>query len=211
MSIIALEWATSNHKKVRTLRRQESPTPNTNMKTTLNKIRFRSPCKVGWEKLLAHLGKTKADKEPLPILTILDSNGFGDALWCLRAVEGYDKKKRLLAVSFARRVQHLMRDQRSIAALNVAERYANGKATDEELKAAAAASSAAAWVAAAAAASSAAASSAAAADAAAKAAAWDVAKAAAWAALYAREASTNPSAELEAQEKLLREMLTTQP
>jgi hypothetical protein len=176
------------------------------MKTTLNKIRFCSPCKVGWEKLLAHLGKTKADKEPLPILTILDSNGFGDALWCLRAVEGYDKKKRLLAVSFARRVQHLMRDQRSIAALNVAERYANGKATDEELKAAAAASSAAAWVA-----SSAASSSAAAADAAAKAAAWDVAKAAAWAALYAREASTNPSAELEAQEKLLREMLTTQP
>lgn len=35
--------------------------------TTLNKIRAHSPCASGWEKLLNHLGKTKADDEPLAL------------------------------------------------------------------------------------------------------------------------------------------------
>ena len=52
--------------------------------TTLNEIRRFGPCKPGWEKLLNHLGKTKADNEPLPLLTVLDSNGLDDAIWCLR-------------------------------------------------------------------------------------------------------------------------------
>ena len=107
------------------------------MKTTLNKIRSHSPCAEGWEKLLSYLGKTKADDEPLSLLTILDSNGIDDALWCLRAVEGYDREIRLFAVSCARQVQHLMTDQRTIDALDVAERYANGEATKAELTAAA--------------------------------------------------------------------------
>ena len=106
------------------------------MKTTLNKIRAHSPCEEGWEKLLKHLGKTKADDEPLSLLTILDSNGLDDALWCLRAVEGRDKEIRLYAVWCARQVQHLIQDTRSLAALDVAERYANGEATVEELDAA---------------------------------------------------------------------------
>ena len=106
------------------------------MKTTLNKIRAHSPCKDGWEQLLKHLGKTKADDEPLLITTILDSNGLDDALWCFRAVEGRDKEIRLYAVGCARQVQHLMTDARSLAALDVTERYANGEATEEELDAA---------------------------------------------------------------------------
>ena len=104
------------------------------MKTTLNEIRKHSPCTDGWENLLKYLGKTKADDEPLSLLTILDSNGLDDAIWCLRAVEGRDKEIRLFAVWCARQVQHLMRDQRSLAALDVAERYANGEATEAELK-----------------------------------------------------------------------------
>ena len=106
------------------------------MKTTLNKIREHSPCADGWEKLLSYLGKTKADDEEISILTILDSNGLQDAIWCLRAVEGYDREIRLYAVWCARQVQHLMADQRSLDALDVAERYANGEATDAELAAA---------------------------------------------------------------------------
>lgn len=47
-----------------------------------------------------------------------------------------NKTLRLLAVRFAREVQHLMTDQRSINALDVAERFANGEATEEELDAA---------------------------------------------------------------------------
>jgi len=47
-----------------------------------------------------------------------------------------DKTLRLFAVGCARKVQHLMKDQRSIDALDVAERYANGNATKDELAAA---------------------------------------------------------------------------
>ena len=104
------------------------------MKTTLNKIRAHEPCKDGWEKLLKHLGKTKADDESLSLLTILDSNGLDDALWCLRAVDGYEKEKRLFAVWCTKKVQHLVTDQKSIKAIDAAKRYAHGKATYEELK-----------------------------------------------------------------------------
>jgi hypothetical protein len=106
------------------------------MKTTLNKIREHQPCKDGWTELLKHLGKVRADDVELDLLTIFESNGLDDALWCLRAVDGRDKEKRLMAVAFAREVQHLMTDPRSIVALDVAERFANGEATQEELRAA---------------------------------------------------------------------------
>ena len=47
-----------------------------------------------------------------------------------------DRELRKFAVWCARQVQHLMTDARSVAALDVAERHAEGLATDEELKAA---------------------------------------------------------------------------
>jgi hypothetical protein len=47
-----------------------------------------------------------------------------------------DKHLRLIAVKCARDVQHLMTDQRSLNALDVTERFANGEATQEELAAA---------------------------------------------------------------------------
>ena len=133
------------------------------MKTTLNAIRAQGPCTEGWKKLLSHLGKTEADDEPLSLLTILESNGLDDALWALRAVQGYDHEKRLYAVWCARQVEHLLTDRRSLDALEVVERFARGRATRGELTAAA-------W---------------AAASAAARAAAGSSASAAAWAAAYA--------------------------
>jgi hypothetical protein len=174
--------------------------------TTLNKIRAHSPCADGWVKLLRHLGKTQADDEPLALVTILDSNGLDDALWCLRACDGIDREARLYAVWCARQVQHLMTDPRSLAALDVAERHANAQATDDELTAAwdaaraaakpaaSAAASAAAWDAARAAASAAArdaasAAARAAAWAAAWDAAWDAARDAAWAAAWGAQAA----------------------
>ncbi len=104
--------------------------------TTLNAIRAHDPCANGWAELLAHLGKTGPDDEPLPLVVILDSNGLEDALWALRAVTGEDARIRRYAVWCARQVQHLMDDPRSLAALDVAERYAEGLATDDELRAA---------------------------------------------------------------------------
>ena len=104
--------------------------------TTLNAIRAHNPCADGWKKLLTHLGKTQPDDEPLPFATILDSNGLADALWCCRAADEHSKTWRLYAVWCARQVQHLMTDQRSLTALDVAERHAMGLATDAELAAA---------------------------------------------------------------------------
>ena len=111
--------------------------------TTLNRIRAHGPCVEGWQKLLAGLGKTAPDDEPLPFARIVEINGIEDALWCCRAEPQYAREWRLFAVWCARQAQHLMTDPRSIAALDVAERYANGLATDEELSAADAARSAA--------------------------------------------------------------------
>ena len=158
--------------------------------TTLNHIRAHSPCTEGWEKLLKHLGKTKADDDRLPFAVILESNGLDDALWCCQVEPQYARERRLYAVWCARQVQHLMTDQRSLDALDVAERHANGAAIDDELAAARAAAGDAAWDAAEAAWDAAwdtawdAAWGAAwaAAGAAARAAAWDAAWAAAWAA-----------------------------
>jgi hypothetical protein len=47
-----------------------------------------------------------------------------------------DRELRLFSVWSARQVQHLMTDARSLASLDVAERHANGEATDKELVAA---------------------------------------------------------------------------
>ena len=139
--------------------------------TTLNRIRQHSPCHEGWTKLLKHLGKTQADDEPLPYSVIARSNDIDDALWCCRAEPDQWKTWRLFAVWCGRQVEHLMEDERSKNALNVAERHANGEATDDELAAAKDAAKAAAWAAAKDAA-----------RAAARDAAWDAAWAAAWAA-----------------------------
>ena len=153
--------------------------------TTLNAIRKHGPCADRWKTLLAHLGKKGADDEPLSLLTILDSNGLDDALWCLRAMPEHNKHWRLYAVWCAWQVQHLMTDARSVAALDVAERHARGTASDHELAAARAAARAAAGDAA---------------GDAARAAAWDAARDA------ARDAAWD--AARDAQKEKLREILT---
>lgn len=101
--------------------------------TTLNRIREHSPCKEGWSKLLKHLGKTQADDEPLPYSVIVASNGLDDALWCCRAEPQHASIWRHFAVDCAEDVRHLMTDERSLRALEVARRHADGLATDVEL------------------------------------------------------------------------------
>ena len=108
------------------------------MKTTLNKIREHEPCTESWEKLLNHLGKTKADDEPLELKTILDLLGIEDAIWALRSLDGKDKEMRLFACDCAESVLHLFEDKypednRPKRAIEVSRLYANGEATIEEL------------------------------------------------------------------------------
>jgi len=161
-----------------------------NSTTTLNRIRAASPCRDGWAELLKHLGKTKADDEPLSLLTVLNSNGLDDALWVLSYAMPDDRLARHFQAWCVEQVLHIfeaeypddssVRDQ--IAMLR------NDTATDDQRDAARAA----AWSAAMAAAWSAA-------RAAARAAAWDDAWSAAWAAAMAATRS--------AQEKQFRKML----
>ena len=180
--------------------------------TTLAEIRAAGPCEDGWAKLLRHTGKTKADNDPLPLLTVLDSNGLDDAAWCLR-VPSLERLSRHFGAWCAEQVLHLFEaevpdDMRPRKAIAVAR---DDNATPEQRSAAHAAAwdaarsaaRSAAWAAARAAARAAAWDAQAARDAA-QAAAWD-----AWAAQAAWDAGAAGAAQAawDAQERQLRKML----
>lgn len=107
--------------------------------TTLNEIRKQWPCSEGWEKALRALGKTGPDNEPLTLLKILEINGFEDAIWALRCIESkYDNATRLFACFCARYVLDIFEreypnDNRPRKAIEVAERFAYGFATERKL------------------------------------------------------------------------------
>jgi hypothetical protein len=143
------------------------------------KIYKHHPCFDGFKTLLESKGLTISDdakniahlrhlisEDEFPLADVVKSNGLDDALWCLRCLPEHGRLWRKYAVWCARQVQHLMADDRSIKALDVAWAHSDGLASDEEL--------AAAWDAARDAAGDAA-----------RAAAWDAARAAAWAAARA--------------------------
>ena len=103
------------------------------MKTTLKQIRTQLPDNKSFNKLLHHLDKQLPDDTLVDIIEVLNSTGLDDTLWCLNAVNGYESEIRLYAVWCARQVQHLMTDKRSLDALDVAERYANGIASSSDM------------------------------------------------------------------------------
>ena len=118
--------------------------------TTLAAIRAAHPCEDGWRKLLGHLGKTAADDESLPLLTVLDSNGLDDALWVLSKAMPDDRLARHFGAWCADQVLHLFEagrpdDLRPRQAISVAR---DDGATAEQLATAEAAAGAAAWAAA---------------------------------------------------------------
>ena len=73
-------------------------------------------------------------------LACTDSQKLHVFLWVkasdgLKGNEGRGQRKlRLFAVACCRRIWHLLIDKRSLEAVEVAERYADGRATDEELE-----------------------------------------------------------------------------
>jgi hypothetical protein len=146
--------------------------------TTLNRIRSAKPCREGWEKLLAHLGKTAADDDPLDLLTVLDSNGLDDALWVLSHAMPDDRLARHFQAWCAEQVLRLFEaempgDDRVRAQIAMLR---NDDATNEDRATARAT---------------------------ARAAAWDAAWAAAWAAARAAAGA----AARDAQERQLRKMI----
>ena len=114
---------------------------------TLKQLRDARACFNGYNKLVASIsGKPLVEgnkyavfdsDEPISIIQILDSNGLDDAIWSLRCIKDADSEARLFAVWCVRQIQYLLTDARSLTALDVAERFAYGLATREELQAAA--------------------------------------------------------------------------
>ena len=135
--------------------------------TTLHAIRAENPCTDGWTKLLSTLGKTRADDEPLDLLTVLDSNGLDDALWVLSYAMPDDRLARHFQAWCAEQVVHHFEAERpdDHRVRNQIAMLRSDEASDEERDAARDAARAAAWDAA---------------RDAARAAAWDAARAAAW-------------------------------
>lgn len=172
-----------------------------NSTTTLSRIREAEPCADGWAKLLAHLGKARADDEPLDLLTILDSNGFDAALWVLSYAMPDDRLARHFQAWCAEQVLHLY-EQKYPNDTRVRDQIAmlrNDDASDQERAAAKAAAWSAAW-------------SASAWSATLAAAAWAAAWSSTWSAVkYAVGAAVGAGAAARAaQEAQLRRMLETQ-
>lgn len=157
--------------------------------TTLAAIRAASPCESGWKKLLAALGKTKADNEPLDLLAVLNSNGLDDALWVMSFAMPDDRLARHFRAWCAEQVLHIFEavrpDDRRVR--DQIEMLRRDDATKAERAAAKDAAWAAAW--------DAARDAAKAAESAAESAAWDAAESVWDAAWAAAEAAARDAAE----------------
>ena len=110
--------------------------------TTFKLLRGHYACTDRYAVLRESL-RGRGDDEPITMIEILDSNGLDDALWALRAVpdeqaDERDRLARLFACWCVRQIWHLLTDDRSRTAVEVAERYAFGEATRDALNAAAA-------------------------------------------------------------------------
>lgn len=96
--------------------------------TTLVEIRMYRPCTSSWEELLAGLGKTRADDEPLPLSEIQRILSTEDALWATRTQDPALVKD--LMCRYAEAVVHLSTDPRVAKAVEEARAILNGGTKD---------------------------------------------------------------------------------
>ena len=109
--------------------------------TTFKTLRDHGACVSGYRRLAKHLGDIKAygENKQINLLTILESSGFDDCVWSLRAtLEKSDSVKRLIAADFAESALHIFEsrrpgDLRPRQAIQAARDFANGKITAEQM------------------------------------------------------------------------------
>lgn len=104
------------------------------MNTTLRKIKAHKPCDPEWRVGLALLGKTDPDDDPIPLVDVLDQMGINAALWCTQTLPEYDREWRLFSVWCARQNLDLIVYEAHQEALEVAEAYALGQVSPDELR-----------------------------------------------------------------------------
>lgn len=100
--------------------------------TTLDRIHQLKPWKVDWNALRDHVGKRKADSEPLDMLTVLRITELDGFLMYCRAEPDQWRAYRLLGIQFQRSGLKLPADRGLAAELDVLERYAYAAGSDEE-------------------------------------------------------------------------------
>ena len=103
------------------------------MTTTLDAIRAAGPYPEVWKRILRGLGKTCADDELLPYSKIVYTSGLSEALWACRAELKYERQWRRYIVRCIKHRQGLLSNQNLLHVIDVADQYACGKATDDEL------------------------------------------------------------------------------
>ena len=109
--------------------------------TTFAKAREAGACPSSYRKFAEFKGGVKAwgENNPFPLSEVLEVCGLDDALWCLRIViEPADREVRLLACDYAERVLSIWEkrfpdDKRPRQAIETSRRFAEGKATRDEL------------------------------------------------------------------------------
>jgi hypothetical protein len=98
-----------------------------------------------WERFSKALNITETSDVPITYSLLLQVLGLDDALLCCQAEPDMAPTWRRYGLWCASQVRHLMVHEKSLAALDAAERYANGEATDEDLAAAHAAAEQVQW------------------------------------------------------------------
>jgi hypothetical protein len=110
--------------------------------TTLQRIKYANACTEGYRKLAKHLGgcDSYGMETEINLLTVLESNGVQDMLWCLRCtVEDSMRTASQLAIEFAAECLPIFEkrypnDLRPRQAIDAARGYLEGTVTINELK-----------------------------------------------------------------------------
>jgi hypothetical protein len=97
-----------------------------------------TPGHEDWARLLKNLGKKEADDEPLTLIQILKADGIQAAIWMLLAADGRKNAIRLFGCYCARQAlpvfEHVYSYNPALRlAIETSERYARGRASEDDL------------------------------------------------------------------------------